>query len=250
MLQNLLDHDDLSPWGELLPEAMHRKHARRRKARAFLNGYGTYDASIIQNYTFSGKTYSGAQTISFPKESGFEELVPIAYTCAVAYTSGTAGTLTIAAGHTLTTGCIFDLYWLDATTGLPKFGRDCTAGTCSSVTTSITFTTDASTFGSTAIPAAGIAVAQACLQTSIACVVTGSNVGAIFASADQAAAIISLWVVAPTIELAVNILPNGCYAWLGVGTNPIASQAIVVANMSMNDITTPRNVRMAFGLTS
>lgn len=204
-----------------------------------------YDLIVTQNYSLAGKTYSQQQTISQPDVVGKEDLIPVAWPGVLTVrTNGTDGSLTMTdAGHLIATAAKIDIYWLDATTGLQKSCRAATVGTVAGLIVPFT-----GALGTALPPAA--TVIQAATVVSYVVQIVGNNVAALLAAADFAAATIVLLDTGGTVEdLVITTPPSGCYGWLGVGTNPLATKTVDTVHFSHNDTTTPRNVRVAASLT-
>jgi hypothetical protein len=122
------------------------------------------NATIQKSHALGGKSFAEAVTLTADAQLVREVSVNIAYTGTVTtQTSTSAGTLTLANGHNITTGSRFDYY---SAAGL-TYG--CTAGTVSG--TSVPFTTGAGV--STPVTST---VVTACLALAQTFVVVGNKI--------------------------------------------------------------------------
>ena len=140
-------------------------------------------------------------------------------------TSGTAGTLTMSAGHNLTTGCTFDLYWTNTDNSAGK-AYGCTAGTVA--TNSVPFTTAAGD----ALPVAATAIIANPTVTAPFSVV-GNNAQGVALSCSTPG-----WCVlvdgSNAALLAKYITPTNPFVWAtgDAGTAPLNGLTPVAVRMS------------------
>lgn len=172
-----------------------------------------YNRSLTYGPSLS---FSGSATISSSLATPWSESIAAAKTGTLTTrTSGTAGTLTMDAGHGFMTGQRLDIYWS---------GGNCYGATIGTVATnSVPFTLAEGT----ALPIATTAI-TAMVPTSAAVALTGDNAVSIGVSCPVGGTAVFATSGNVTIAGIVLASPVTSYVWTSVygGTNPLAGATV------------------------
>lgn len=192
-------------------------------------------AGIGKSHSLGGISFAENQTLQANAQLLRDVSVNVAYSGTLTtHTSNTAGTLTMIAGHNLTTGCRFDLY-------TPSVGVSygCIAGTVA--TNSVPFT------GASGVNVpAGATAIIACKVSSQEFALAGDNIVALLLAAPTQHGTFAFVASNEAAQYEKELSAGVAFAWYsGCGeANPLASDAVAKVYLSHDNIVSAQTMRV------